>query len=229
MISLKQVLLLSLLAGGAAAVWVPEFRAKLPTFLTGETAGSQPAKVGGLEARSSTVQDPAEASEFDLEVAGPGMSTQGKNTLPPAKQWVGMLRNFQASRPIATEVQRASQVEPVDKEGESFSLASWQSELVQKPLTAIMVSSKGSRAIFGGRGYTEGENPVPGVTIQSIHSSHVILSDGKREHHVNLPEIGSKPVTNSSVFSPSPQSSAGSSAGNPTETDAPTQGYQEIQ
>ena len=182
MTSVKQMLLLSVLVGGGATIWVPDFRDKLPAFITGQSKAS-------IASDSEAVD--FSADEFILVEEGDGEAEKRPSVAKAAKpaELLSLLRNFQVSKPKAAPTDSVHAPKTVG--GSSIAvIGSWQTRLQSKPLSAIMISSKGSRAMFGSRSYAVGDQPISGMSIQAIHSDRVILSDGDKEQTIELPLMG---------------------------------------
>ena len=193
MISIKQMSLLAVLAGGMAVVWIPELRGILPSFLTGESQASPSPAVGKIAVATDSVLIPegpvSPASTGSAETSAPASSDQ----------WNSVLRNFQTSQPVARVV-GASEPGGVAATGESPTVLAWQNQLQAKPLSAILLSPKGHRALFGGQSFHEGQELLPGLSIQSIEATCVSLSDGQQEFRISLPTMGARSFQGASPF-----------------------------
>ncbi len=189
MTSIKQMALLTVLAGGASSIWVPGLRQHLPDFITGGTQASSSPHLEVIE---------------DMEVfpdgieEGPGgpASLREKATGSEAGESASSgellhaLRNFKAYRldkssTTAVSVPKAEVVaeDPVSK----TLVADWVSD---HPLQGVLLSPKGHRAFFGTLSYAEGQETAPGLLIQEIRRNGVLLSLEGESLWVELPPLG---------------------------------------
>lgn len=198
MTSIKQMALLTVLAGGASSIWIPGLRQHLPDFIT-----------GGTQASSGPVPDDLNVLADDLDgglvVSEPTTSPAGSQPAPGAKasgELLSALRNFKAYRldkatttPVSVPQVVAESEDPVSQ----TLVSDW---VANHPLQGVMISPKGHRAFFGTLSYAEGQEPAPGLRIDEIRRNGVVLSLDGESLWVELPPLGAPQVARPSNASP---------------------------
>ncbi|MFT7677637.1 MAG: hypothetical protein ACI8QC_001619 [Planctomycetota bacterium] len=196
----KQALILTLLLGGSAAVWVPQIRARMSSASPFEQ--SVPAGLGIPDASALSVtevpleESSDELSEVDLEEPGTELDQhkQGESSTSTAglEALLGSMRSFRPELAVTLEPEVG--VEPseplVDTVLPRSMLRSGLEDLLEPyPLTAILHAPTGKRVVMGARVFSEGDSPEPGAVIERIEARAVWFKYGGTSLRVVLPAL----------------------------------------
>ena len=193
MISIKQLALVTALAGGVTAIWVPGLREHLPEFITGGTQASSSPEIDPLGIETGAIE------EFDPD-GGTTPTTQraGQSSQQSSAELLSALRNFKAHR-IDRATTTPISVPQVTQEPENLlSKTILEDWVADHPLRGVLISPKGGRAFFGSLGYAAGQQLAPGVTLQSIRPDGVNLELEGEVLWVPLPPLGHASGTSTS-------------------------------
>ncbi|MDF1837933.1 MAG: hypothetical protein P1V35_08695 [Planctomycetota bacterium] len=217
MIPIKQAAAVLLLGGGAVTVWVPDVRNAISGKSTETTQGAEgvtlPIADGSKPAIEVSVSaPPAVPQVVASEPAAAGIPGGLAPSIEPGIESGEdpALRNFGSRGRSFLLMNPTSKYE----EGTEAASAPPQIQLwlIENPLTGIMRSPKGNRAIFGGSFFSEGQALLDGWELQTIHPEFVEVQGKGGTRKVRLPRLGDglerQPQSESSVSSNSGQSSA---------------------
>ncbi|MCA9001852.1 MAG: hypothetical protein KDB61_08010 [Planctomycetes bacterium] len=177
-----KLVLVALLVGAAGVVWVPDVRNAI--------SGQAP------EETTDFPQDPIPGMDLPLPVPvsqGNGENTPAETQAPKVEDPTQdpALRNFASKRgsflmggPKGPSAKAPEESEEVTTRRR---LRLW---LTENPLTAVMQSSKGNRAIFGGAIYAEGQVTSGGWTVLAIEADRVEIVRKDWQYTVHLPRLG---------------------------------------
>ncbi|MFT4649548.1 MAG: hypothetical protein ACI9X4_002788 [Glaciecola sp.] len=194
MISIKQFSVMFLLVSGAITVWVPKVRNAITGATPEETQGSDGVFHSLLDGGQSTIavldsQAPSGAQERTI-VTGSAETEAGSTDTQGSQSGEDVsLRNF-GSRGRSFLLSNSNEVEEEDQPEVIPASDLFKEWVSRHPLTGVMQSSRGNRAIFGGGFFKEDQELLEGWKLVSIHSEFVEVRGDDTSLKIHLPRLG---------------------------------------
>ncbi len=195
MMPIKKIAGLTLLVAGSIAVWVPQVRNTLTGESSDQTQGSE-----GVDLPLGDGSAPAIAVAVSAPPSVPPMASGGSQSTGeagglPTESGAGeaamdnsAMRNFGSKG--RSFLQRNLRTEEVAEPETLPAAAHFDLWLLDHPLTGVMQSPKGHRAIFGGQFYSEGQELLPLWNVKSIQGEFVQVEGRGVKRTVHLPRLG---------------------------------------
>ncbi|MFT5197739.1 MAG: hypothetical protein ACI87O_000380 [Planctomycetota bacterium] len=192
MISIKQFSVIFLLVSGAITVWVPKVRNALTGATPEETQGSNGVDHSMIDGGQSTIavlgssgaQVPSQGIGSIDSVAG-SHETQDSQA---SEDEDASLRNFGSRGRLLL---LSDSIEEEEDQPEVIPASEHFKEWVSRhPLTGVMQSSRGNRAIFGGGFFKEDQALFEGWKLVSIHPEFVEVHGDDTILKIHLPRLG---------------------------------------